>query len=206
MARKIAGITDAAVVDATGRGWVDWLAVLDAAGGTDMDHSELVAALAEAGVERPWWQQQLAVGYELERGLREPGETATAGFQVGVQRTLPGPMQAVWELLTGPEGRAVWLGSTTDLAFAPGETYRTDEGTTGEIRTVDPGARLRLTWHPPELPSPSTLQLTLSCPRNTDERTTLRIHHERLVDGEQREAMRAHWRGVLDRLESLLAA
>lgn len=204
MPRKIAGITDAAVEDATGKGWAEWLAVLDEADATDLDHKEIVAVLDNAGVENPWWHQQLAVGYEQERGMREVGETATAGFEIGVQRTLPVGPDELWRLLTSAEGVYVWLGEARGVTFEPGEPYRTADGTTGEIRTVSSGERVRLTWQPEGWEKPSTLQLTLTCPRNTDERTTLRVHQEKLASGEQREEMGEHWRGVLDRIEALV--
>lgn len=76
---------------------------------------------------------------------------------------------------------------------------------TGEVRTVATGDRLRLTWHPEERDGPTTLQLRLTAPRNDETKTTLRFHHERLADAAEREAMRGHWRCVLDELESIIA-
>lgn len=205
MARTIAGVSDDAVRAATGEGWAHWLSLLDDRDATAMTHAERVAALADAGVESPWYRQQLAVGYEQERDLREVGETADAGFQVGVQRTLPVPKASLWDRLTRGDGLATWLGEVGKFSLDQGARYETAAGTTGEVRTVRPGERLRLTWQPRGRDEPTTLQVTLSCPRNAADRTTLRIHHERLRDGAEREAMAAHWRGVLDDLESLVS-
>lgn len=204
MAGKIAGISDEAVVDATGRSWDDWLELLDDHDGTALDHQERVAVLAEAGVESGWWQQQLAVGYEQKRGLREVGETADAGYQVGVQRTMTLGQEALWDLLLSEAGRGVWLGESVTFTAEPGATYETTDDITGEVRTVSEGERLRLTWQPPDREGPTTLQLTLTCPRSNETRTTLRFHHEKLADGDEREAMRERWRNVLDRLETVL--
>jgi len=87
----------------------------------------------------------------------------------------------------------------------PGATYETADCTVGEVRTVSEGERLRMTWQPAGRDEPTTLQLTLSCPRNDDSKTTLRVHHEKLADADEREAMGAHWRDVLDRIEASLA-
>lgn len=206
MAEKVAGIGDEAVMDATGKPWAAWFDVLDAAGGADLDHKERVAALAEAGVESGWWQQQLAVGYEQERGLREPGETADAGYQVGVQRTLPISRAALWALLTAEEGLGLWLGDVGPLAIEPGTTFETTDGTTGAIRTKRDGERLRLTWRPAGRDGETTLQLTLEDAASDEEKTVLRVHHEKLANGEEREEMREHWTRVLEGIKSAVAS
>ena len=205
MPSKVAGIGTRAVEDATGLGWDGWLAELDDRGAEELDHGEIVAELEALDVESGWWRQAIANGYEVERGLREEGETLDAGFQVGVQRTIRVEPAALWELLLSPEGRALWLGESEAFDAEPGANYETADGTTGEVRTVKPGERLRMTWQPADRDAPTTLQLTLSCPRNDASKTTLGVHHEKLADGEEREAMRAVWRDALDRIEASVA-
>lgn len=204
MSKKIAGVSDEAVVEATGEPWSHWIALLDEEDGRNLDHRERVAELAAAGVESGWWQQKLAVGYEQERDLREVGETAGAGYQIGVQRTFPVARGRLWEVVTSREGLAAWLGETGSLALDPGETYETADGTRGEIRTVREGERVRLTWQPADRESPTTLQLTLSTPADGEGKTVLRIHHEHLEDSTDRERMREHWQRGFERLTELL--
>lgn len=202
MPSKVAGIGSDAVEDATGHDWDHWLAELDGRDGEESTHRELVAALADLGVESGWWRQAIANGYEVERGLRETGETLDAGFQIGVQRTVQVEQPALWEWMLSPEGRSVWLGEVEAFEAEPGSPFETVDGTTGEVRTVKSGERLRMTWQPAGREEPTTLQLTLSCPRNDASKTTLRVHQEKLADGAEREAMREHWRGVLDGIEA----
>lgn len=202
MGEPIAGIGDEAVENATGKRWAHWLDLLDDADGTDIDHKARVAVLGDAGVESGWWQQQLAVGYEQVRGLRAVGETADAGYQVGVQRTIQVPQETLWDRLTTGDLRNRWLGTVEGFAFEPGATFETAEGTSGEVRTVSEGERLRITWHPAGREHPTTLQMTLSCPRNDETKTTLRVHHEKLVDAAERDAMKAHWQQVLDSIQA----
>lgn len=204
MARKIAGVGDDAVLEATGKPWGDWIALLDDGDGTDLTHRERVQTLSEAGVDSDWWQQKIAVGYEQERGLREVGETADADYQIGVQRTLPVASDDLWQLLTTEEGRSAWLGEVPSLAVEPGATFETADGITGEIRTLSEGERIRLTWRPAERDEYTTVQLTLTCPRNDETKTVVRFHHERLYDTTEREAMRERWTAALDRLEELV--
>lgn len=193
------GPSDDAVRAATGRGWDDWFARLDAAGATELDHKAIVAHLRDReGLANGWWQQSVTVAYEKARGLRAPvGETADAGFQVGVQRTVGVGAEEAWAwLVTGP-GRAAWLGRTATFPLEPGASYRCEDGTQGEIRSIDPGRRLRATWRPPDWASPSTVQITIT-PK--DGRCTVGFHQERLPDAERREAMKARWRAVLAEL------
>ena len=41
----LTGTSDEAVLRATGKSWAEWLALLDAAGGREMNHKQLVAHL-----------------------------------------------------------------------------------------------------------------------------------------------------------------
>lgn len=206
MGRTPSRVSDDAVADATGRDWEAWVAWLDERDADSLDHPAVVGLVAEAGVDSGWWQQTVAVGYERAKGLREVGETADAGYQVGVQRTLPVGREPLWDRLVGPAGLRAWLGDVEAFEPTPGYRYETAAGTTGEVRTVRPAERLRLTWQPADRDEPTTLQLSLACPRNDDSKTTLRFHHERLADAEEREAMRARWRSVLDRLAADVVA
>lgn len=143
MTETAAGIGDEAVGSATGHDWEHWLDVLDDRSALELTHKEIVAELGDAGVESAWWRQTIANAYEVERGMREVGETADAGFQVGVQRTLPVANDALWEFLCSAEGRRLWLGGGTSFEPEPGTTYEADDGTVGEVRTVKAGERLR---------------------------------------------------------------
>ncbi len=207
MPDKINNISSEAVEQATGRGWDAWIAFIDERGGKDLDHKAIVALVGgQGGVKKQWWQQMVTVGYEHARGRRVVGQTADAGYQLGVQRVIPLEQGELWDLLVSEAGLRVWLGpGAGGLTLAPGEQYSTHDGLSGEVRTVKAGHKLRLTWQPADRARPTTLQLYLSCPRNTTEKTTLGIHHEKLDDTAERDRMRAHWKGVLDALVRLAA-
>jgi uncharacterized protein YndB with AHSA1/START domain len=191
-------ISTEAVLAATGRTWDEWFEELDARNGADLSHKGRVNVLRDdLGLAKPWWQQEVAVAYERARGLRAVGQTADAGFEIGVQRTLPIPPERAWNLITRPEGRMEWLGTIARMHWAPGTTYETAEGTTGEVRTVQDGSRLRLTFQPRGWRAPSTLQVTVV---PVSRGASVRFHQERLASAEQREQMREHWRTVLDSL------
>ena len=200
--QTLSGVSSEAVARATGRDWEEWLAFLDELEAHEMTHREIVALVARTGgLTNGWWQQTVAVGYEQARGRRVVGQTSGADFQIGVQKTLPVSPGAAWGLLAGRPGRDVWLGECDAIDFRKGERYSTAEGVSGEVRSVVPGQRLRLTWCSPELEQPSTLQIYLA---STGEKTSFRFHQERLSSLEERERMRTHWREVLEKLSNLV--
>ena len=202
MAERVESMSDAAVLKATGRDWAGWRAHLDSAGARDWSHKQIVAHLNETENLSGWWQQMVTVGYEKMHGRRIVGQTADAGFQVGVQRTLPLGLDAAWRLIASPEGVRTWLGDIGDTRLEPGNRYRTGDGIEGEIRVVKPNDRVRLTWQPAGA-APSTLQIALTSAG--DGKTALRFHHERLASGDERETLRQRWQGVLAAWQAALA-
>jgi uncharacterized protein YndB with AHSA1/START domain len=196
-----ARISSDSVRKATGRDWDGWLETLDAAGAKDWDHKQIVAHLEREHGEAvsAWWRQSITVEYEQARGKRAAGEKP-GGFDVGVQRSIPAPAAEVWELITSrPE---LWLGEGASAVFEKGESYDAPDAS-GEVRVVKPGERLRLTWQPEGWPAAATLQLTLT--ESAAGKTALRAHLEKLPDEDARDAMRAHWGEVLERVSAAAA-
>ncbi|GGA14147.1 hypothetical protein GCM10008018_68850 [Paenibacillus marchantiophytorum] len=130
------------------------------------------------------------------------GQTAEAGFQIGVRRTLPLYQEEAWELLISPSGRKFWLGEVADLSFTKGQAYQTVDGCSGEIRVVKPLEQLRLTWQPAAWEHASTLQIRL-LPTANPGRTTISFHQEKLDNEERREEMKARWEAVIADLQSI---
>ena len=127
------------------------------------------------------------------------GKTATAGYQIGVRRTLPYSEEQVWALLLSPDGLQVWLGGPAEIV--PGAPFRLDNGTSGEIRVYKPWSHVRLTWRPTGWPVPSTLQIRVI---PAHRKTTLSFHQDGLAGAVERAAMKAHWEGVIGHLAEML--
>ncbi len=201
MIDKLNNISSEAVLKATGRDWNEWIAFIKKSGGDEMDHRALVHLAGTAGqVESLWWQQSVAVGYEFARGRRVTGQTADTGFQLGVQRTIPMNQKTLWRLLFSEAGLAIWLGKTKGISLEPGSTFETIDGTSGEIRRIKPGERIRLQLNGQPITHPITMQITLNCPRNTISKTTLRFHAEKLHSEKERNTLRKHWNNLFDAL------
>jgi len=131
------------------------------------------------------------------------GRTKDAGWEIGVSKTLPIRIDRLWELLTSPEGLALWLGTIDRLPTSVGDAYETAEGTVGEIRSYHERYRVRLTWRPKDWDHDTTLQLTVTQASDAAG-TRIGIHQERLADGDEREQQRTHWQNVVAALEQAL--
>ncbi len=133
---------------------------------------------------------------------RHVGRTKGAGWEIGVSRTVPFPMEEVWDFLTSPSGSAVWLGPGVQRLDEPGAAYETEAGTAGQVRSFRPQERVRLTWQPVDWDHDSTVQFTVR--PVAGDRTRLVFHQERLVDAAERERQREHWQGVMDAVVTAL--
>jgi uncharacterized protein YndB with AHSA1/START domain len=129
------------------------------------------------------------------------GKTRTAGWEIGVSRTVPFPAEKVWRLLTSPRGTAIWLGAGARLQDEKGAPYETSDGTVGEVRSFRPLDRIRLTWQPTGWDHDSTVQVAIT---GQGEKTRIGLHQERLASAAEREAQRKHWSAVMDRIEAAL--
>ncbi|UJF35442.1 SRPBCC family protein [Paenibacillus hexagrammi] len=129
------------------------------------------------------------------------GLTASAGYQIGVRRTIAMPQHQVWELLISPQGLKLWLGDVKRIGLHPGDRFETNEGTTGEMRVAKEPEQLRLTWQPSGWEKASTLQIRVLAGKA--ERTTVSFHQEKLDSAVTREAMKLRWEEVLLRLSEI---
>jgi hypothetical protein len=173
-------VTDDAIRGATGIGWDEWFAILDAAGAADMTHPQIARWLvAERGVPG-WWAQNVTVTYERGRGRRAANQT-TDGFQVSVSKTVGVPVERLYAALADDSERATWLpdGVTVRRAAAPkGVRLAWGDGSRVVVALSAKG--------------PAKSQLTLS--------------HERLPDAASVERMRTEWRERLAELKVRLEA
>lgn len=128
------------------------------------------------------------------------GYTKDSGWQLGVRRTVPVPLEQVWDYLIG-QGVAEWLGDT-ELGRSRGDKYVTRAGERGEIRSWTDHVRIRLTWRPPNRAHDTTLQLTVQAAASG---TTIGIHQERLAGPDERADMLEHWTDVVERMVRVLS-
>lgn len=173
-------VSDEAVRRATGRGWDEWVRLIDGRQVESFSHRDTAAWLAsEQGLDG-WWAQCVTVGYERLRGLRDANQT-TSGFRVGVSRTLPLPIERVWAAISDDAAREAWAGA-------------------GSLRVRRLNAPRVARFDFTDGRSRVTAGLLAK-----GDRTTLSIEHERLAGPEAVEPMRTFWRERLTALERHLA-
>jgi hypothetical protein len=153
---------DTAIRERTGRGWDEWVGVIDAGPGREAGHTAIARWLVrEHGVDG-WWAQNVTVGYERITGLRLPGQMADGTFRASRSRTLDASVDQLRRLLLDDEDRtALFPGMVATLRSRPStkalRVGLADPG--GEAHGVvlfsfDPaGERVRLTVTHDKLPT-----------------------------------------------------
>ncbi|HEX7135518.1 MAG TPA: SRPBCC domain-containing protein, partial [Iamia sp.] len=117
------------------------------------------------------------------------GLTRDAGWEIGVSRTFPTSLEETWDVVVDEPGLARWLGPGAVLPDEVGAPYRTDDGAEGELRSLRPLDRVRLTWQPDgRAGRPTTVQVVV---QQAASGTSVRFHQEHLADADERERQRA---------------
>ena len=173
---KVAGISSAAVRDKTGKGWDEWIRILDEAGAKKMKHKDIAAWLNNNHIESGWWCQMVTVGYEQARGLRQKHEKPT-GFDAGRSKTLPVPVSRLYGAWKDPRVRRGWLG---------------ESGL--KIRTAAANKSMRLTW------SDGETIVAVHFYSKGRGKSQVTVQHTKLKNKTACEKMKRYWGEALDRL------
>jgi hypothetical protein len=172
---------DANVKDKTGKGWRQWLRILDAWGAKERTHGEIVRHLIDDHGVPGWWAQTITVGYERARGLRAKHQTLAGTFQVSVSKTFPVAVGRLFSAFARPQQRSRWL-----------------ERGTLRIRTQQRDRSIRFDFQ-----DGASRVVAYFDPKDRS-KTTVTIQHEKLPDAVAVEDMRALWKERLSGLDDLL--
>lgn len=100
-------MSDAALVEATGRTHDEWADIIDARWGDDFEHAAVARGLEDEFDEvNGWWAQTITVGYERITGRRLPYQRADGTFSCSKSRTVPIDADVLRKLLLSDEHRA----------------------------------------------------------------------------------------------------
>lgn len=177
--QNYAGVSDEAVLAATGKNWASWLVVLDAANATALSHKEIAVYLSQEQSVSDWWCQMVTVGYEQARGMREKHQM-TDGYKISRSRTLNVPLKVAYAAWVEEGRRAQWLSHPI------------------EIRKQTPFKSLRVTW------GEDQTHLTVSFYEKGDDKTQVVVEHSKLSNVEDAETHKAFWTTTLEKLETAL--
>jgi uncharacterized protein YndB with AHSA1/START domain len=113
---------------------------------------------------------------------------------VRASRTVPASPAQVWQHLTSREGTQALLGPGAELG-SKGESWRSDDGPHGVVRSYHPLEQVRVSWHADEDAPASLVDLQLA---PDGDGTRIDLVHEHADSP----ALQARWDGALDRFAS----
>lgn len=177
---ELAGLSDDAVRNATGRDWAAWASVLDAEDASSWPHADIARWLMDEHGVGGWWAQSVTVAYERFRGLRDVGQRRGGGYDMNKSKTVGVPFDRLKEAFSDPAERAAWVGG---LELEPVETR-----SPRSLRFRAPDGRTVAAWFVEKGP----------------QRATVSVQVEGLPTKEEADVLRAAWTERLDRLKARL--
>jgi len=176
----VAGVSDGAVRNATGKNWEQWFRIIDGFGGAQKPHKDIARHLSEANGLSGWWSQMVTVGYEQARGMRVLNQKG-AYFEISRSRTYPVPIEALYKAWSDGALRQKWL---------PGFPIH--------IRKATPETSMRITW------SDQVTGLNVYFYRKGLAKSQVTVQHVKLPDADRAEQQKAFWESALARLDEVL--
>lgn len=174
----LAGMSDEAVAEATGRDWPTWTRWLDERDAASLPHREIARLLADH-TPNGWWAQSVTGAYERIRKLRDHGQRRDGRYESSRSRTLPIGATELFRWISDPELRARWLPDPFD------------EG------AVNPPRSVRLRW-----PDGTRVQLYIEA--KGDAKARIAAQHTGLTDADHRDRQRRYWADRLDALKAMV--
>jgi uncharacterized protein DUF4287 len=166
---------------ATGRDRAEWFALLDAWGAAGRQFREISDWLMSEHDLSKWWAQKLIVEYEQARGLRPPGVRPDGTFEVTASKTVPAPVERVFDAFVNARQRRKWL---TDGRMS--------------LRTSQPGHSARFDWED------GSTRVNVDFADKGPSRSTVAVAHGQLADANEAETTKAMWKERLAELKSFL--
>lgn len=197
-------ISSPSVKKATGKDWKKWVEVLEKAGARSWTHREIVAFLKKKYKLAPWWQQSVALGFEIHIGRRVEGRNEKGEHALTATKSLAVAQKDVWTFLNSEDGLRLWLQPMSDFELKKDREFEREGGIFGKVRTVKAPLRARIAWQDSEAQKPSILQIYV-VPRPKG-KSILVFAHEKILKARERDDLRAHWKGVLSAIHAHFAA
>ena len=169
-------VGDEAVRRATGRGWDDWCALIEAWPGHGDGHTAIARYLREEVGVDAWWSQAVTGGYERIVGLRLPGQMPDGSFTVNKSKTVGLAVAVVRDALDDPAGYE-------DLFPGQGAELRSRPGTKALRIAFEEGVAI------------------LRVDAKGDERCRVAIEHQGLADAESVTQWKFFWHEWLEALD-----
>jgi uncharacterized protein YndB with AHSA1/START domain len=181
--KKSPGMSDAAVLKATGCDWKSWIGLLDKAGCADLSHKE-IAALVHARWPKigGWWAQMVTVGYERAKGRRAKNERQ-GSWRVSSSKTVAVPVVRLFSAWKDAAKRAAWL---KDHRFT--------------VRKANAPKSMRITW----VDGKTSVEANFFA--KGAKKSMVAIQHDKLRSAKDVAKMRVYWSKALEKLKATVEA
>ena len=166
-------VAEPKLVEATGHGYDEWFARLDARDGTTHTHTEIARWLVEDEHVQGWWAQTITVSYERARGMRAVGQMQD-GWRINASKTVDLSVDELYDAVHDPDLRKAWL-PDADLS----------------LRTATKPRSARYDWED------GSTRVVIAFEAKGPAKATVHVSHERLPDADTAEEMKAYWRAAL---------
>lgn len=199
---KIGNVSSGSVCKHTKKDWTEWIKVLNANLCQSWSHHEIVLLLRRRFHLTTWWQQEVARGYQIALGIRQPHQTLKGTYTTTSTKTISFPTRKVFSLLVSHEGQELWLRPLYPVKIEQGQFFECEGGIFGEFRKITLNKKLRLSWINEDWVSKSGLQVSLY-PKSKG-KCMLVIDHSDLPTLKAKSQMHAHWRTAVDQVAGAL--
>lgn len=174
----VAGISTEAVKAKTGKGWAEWIDILDAAGAKALAHKDIAIYLSEKQGVSDWWCQMVTVGYEQARGLRGKHQKPE-GYQISRSKTLAAPAATLYAAWADKRKRTRWL---KDAPLT--------------IRTATSDKSLRILW------GDGKTSLDVNFYPKGEGKCQVVVQHSKIANAKAAENLKAYWAKALGNLST----
>lgn len=123
--------------------------------------------------------------------------TASSTAPVVVAKVVPHKLMDVWQALMAPRGAEALLGEGGELG-TKGQSWRSNDGHYGVVRSFHPLEQIRFSWHANEDAPATLVDLHMS---EHAEGTRLELRHDHLSEDLDRDWLKAHWEASFDRID-----
>jgi hypothetical protein len=178
---KYGGVSSAAVRAQTGKGWSEWLAILDGENARALPHNQIASLLAAKYAVPAWWSQMLTVGYEQARGLRAVHQHSD-GYSANASKTFNAPLSKLYAACAEETTRVKWLGKKKHI-----------------VSKATPNKSLRITWG-----KDNNTRVDFNLYAKGETKSMIQIQHEKLGSATEVKQMKTYWRGALEKLAKIV--
>ncbi|OQW48897.1 MAG: hypothetical protein A4S09_13090 [Proteobacteria bacterium SG_bin7] len=194
--QSIGRVSATSVKKGTGKNWDQWIEILERAGASVLTRKEIVVLLKKKYRLSAWWQQGVAHGYEVHTGRRIDGQNYKGEYSATITKSFPMDQKTLWKLMTSCKGINAWLKPIGKFSLKPNSAFEIAGEIFGDVRTVVPPKRIRLSWQ--DLDWEKKTYLEIHVVGRPNKGSILVFSHDGLKTSAHKEKMRKYWRAAVD--------